>query len=111
MIAHADAPVRAAVALERDPTVATSRTHGFPLSSGGSAIRPSVPIELGRTRSPRPRALETLWVWTCAPTGMSAVATPIGLPYFMTALPDAIGRTATLCPRGIGSRTVTDPTS
>ena len=42
------------------------------------------------TRSPRPRALSTLCVWTCAPGGISAVATPIGLPYLTTLAPSGI---------------------
>src|SRR5471030_2011464 len=100
MIPHADAAVRAAVALEL--------CHGFPRSPGGSAIRASSGAASDRGRSPRPRVLATLWVWTCAPGGIAAVATPIGLPYLTTFSPAGIRRIETLWPRGIVSRTVKD---
>ena len=37
---------------------------------------------------------------------MSAVAVPMGLPYFTTFSPEPIGVSAILCPLAIGSRTV-----
>src|SRR3954471_19986261 len=114
MVAHADAAIRPPIPLEGDPRRRHPRHahYGLPLSSGGSAIRPSAaagPWPSRPLRSPRPRALETLCVCTCAPAGISVIAIPIGLPYFITDDPAGMARSATLCPRGIGSRTVIDP--
>ena len=43
-------------------------------------------------RSPRPRVLARLCVCTWAPAAMSHDAVPMGLPYFTTASPAAMGR-------------------
>src|SRR5262249_35005462 len=108
VIADADPPVGAAIALER----ALARAHGLLRSSGGSAIRPSSSdgsCGSRLSRSPPPRALAPLCVCTCAPSGMSAVAVPIELPYLITDPPDGMCAMATLWPRGIGSRTAIAP--
>src|SRR5262249_15428968 len=107
MVAHADAAVGPAVSLETDgqPRAHTSLPSG-------SASRPAdAGCWRAAARSPRPRALATLCVWTCAPGRISTVATPIELPYLITGAPGAIRASASLCPRGIASRTVTAPVS
>src|SRR3954470_24116355 len=45
-----------------------------------------------------------LWVWTCSPAAIGAVATPMTWPYFRIGAPSARSRTATLCPRGTPGR-------
>src|SRR3954471_6530329 len=45
-----------------------------------------------------------LWVWTCSPAAIGAVATPMTWPYFRIGAPAARSRTATLCPRGTPGR-------
>ena len=66
---------------------------------GGSASRGS--WGRGRVESPRPRRSRRCACARARRPAMSAVATPIGLPYLMTAPPARIGSTATLWPRGI----------
>src|SRR4051812_45531183 len=45
-----------------------------------------------------------LCVWTCSPSAIGTVATPITWPYLRTGAPAAMSRTATLCPRGTPGR-------
>src|SRR5262249_34688146 len=119
VIAHARRAIGSRVTVEPRTAVHRGRLpfaeraprdgSGSAPSSGGSASRgaPSPARALAVDRSPRPRSLATLCAWTCSPAAMSAVARPMGLPYFTTALPAAIGTRATLWPRGIDCRTVT----
>ena len=97
VIARADAAVRAAVAEEAGSRADRCRTSTdrpafsrSPRSSGGSAEPRQPAGGTPAARSPRPRLLATLCVWTCAPAAMSAVARPIGLPYLITGSPAAI---------------------
>src|SRR5262249_21917567 len=111
MVANPDAPVRTAITEE------ARRAH-LPLLSLPDGVRPSARTSSGSAirpsrsgvdaRSPRPRSLDTLCVCTCAPDAMSAVAIPIELPYLTMEPPVATAFSASLCPRGIDSRTVTD---
>lgn len=53
-----------------------------------------------------PLSPERLWMCTRSPARMSLVATPIRCPYLKTGSPLAIGFSASLCPKGMPSRTI-----
>ena len=102
VVADADAAVRSRIIRESRVRSATRPSSRLVVGLGqpGAGHRP-----LDRARSPRPRLLATLCVWTCAPAAIGAVASPIGLPYLRIGSPAAIATSATLWPGGMRSAT------
>ena len=108
VIAHADAAVGPPVARETPVAARRRSRHAVPRIVGRLGEPRLVDRGLRVAADRRGRACSR----RCAcgrgrPAGMSAVATPMGLPYFTTARPRQSARIATLWPRGIGSRTTT----
>src|SRR5205085_5435225 len=112
VIAYADAPIRTRIPqkgrLRRHASSGSASRAASSLVRSAEAPRSFVSLERSfvsverealaersacrfeTARSPRPRALATLCVCTCAPAAMFADAVPIGLPYLTTVSPARI---------------------